>query len=102
MTIQLDGLGFRIRALGRMTCKRHGRVQTRDHYKAKPADPAPSSNCSASQRSPPRMPLLAIDLILDDPGPANRSALRAIFSGMLNLTRTGGFEGADCLCLETG
>jgi hypothetical protein len=35
------------------------------------------------------MPLLAIDLILDDRGPANRSMLRAIFSGMRNLTRKG-------------
>jgi hypothetical protein len=38
------------------------------------------------------MPLLAIDLILDDRGPANRSMLRAFFSGMLDLTRKGAIK----------
>jgi hypothetical protein len=38
------------------------------------------------------MPLLAIDLILDDRGPANRSMLRAVLSGKLNLTRKGAIK----------
>jgi hypothetical protein len=38
------------------------------------------------------MPLLPIDLILDDRGPANRSMLRAFFSGMLDLTRNGAIK----------
>jgi hypothetical protein len=38
------------------------------------------------------MPLLVIDLILDDRGSANRSMLRAILSGMRNLTPKGAIK----------
>src|SRR5260370_18763275 len=56
------------------------------------ADSSPSSSCSASQRSPPRVPLVAIDHIVDDPDPANRFMLSAIFSGMRSLTRKGAIK----------